>query len=186
LTRFTQRLIASKPRVLIKTWMGDATPRRGGRAKLIIQVTAKGAAAKNFYDAVLPHQPQPNLGFEPDGEPVMRAIGCRLLDARFDGFCSCLVTKLACIRNFDHFLGSPWPSSGTRRSIQNDPRRIGHEEILRSQLGLISSTNRIAEAALVFRCALCGLTFAAFAVKGCSSLFRAVPASQRTVEFTSL
>jgi PadR family transcriptional regulator len=38
---------------LIKTWMGEATPQRGGRAKRMIRVTPKGAqAAKAFYDAV--------------------------------------------------------------------------------------------------------------------------------------
>jgi len=38
---------------LLKTWMGDATPQRGGRAKRMIRVTAKGVqAAKDFYDAV--------------------------------------------------------------------------------------------------------------------------------------
>ncbi len=38
---------------LLKTWMGDATPQRGGRAKRMIRVTAKGAkAAKDFYRAV--------------------------------------------------------------------------------------------------------------------------------------
>jgi DNA-binding PadR family transcriptional regulator len=38
---------------LLKTWMGDATPQRGGRAKRMIRVTAKGAkAAKDFYHAV--------------------------------------------------------------------------------------------------------------------------------------
>ena len=38
---------------LLKTWMGDATPQRGGRAKRMIRVTPKGVqAAKNFYDAV--------------------------------------------------------------------------------------------------------------------------------------
>src|SRR5882757_2845530 len=36
-----------------KTWMGDATPQRGGRAKRMVRVTPKGAkAAKDFYDAV--------------------------------------------------------------------------------------------------------------------------------------
>src|ERR1051325_10683097 len=35
---------------LIKTWMGDATPQRGGRAKRMVRVTAKGAhAAAAFY-----------------------------------------------------------------------------------------------------------------------------------------
>ena len=38
---------------LLKTWMGDATPERGGRAKRMVRVTAKGAqAAKDFYDAI--------------------------------------------------------------------------------------------------------------------------------------
>jgi PadR family transcriptional regulator, regulatory protein PadR len=39
---------------LLKTWMGDATPQRGGRAKRMVRVTPKGVqAAKNFYDAVI-------------------------------------------------------------------------------------------------------------------------------------
>lgn len=38
---------------LLKTWMGDATPQRGGRAKRMVRVTAKGIrAATAFYDAV--------------------------------------------------------------------------------------------------------------------------------------
>src|SRR5882724_4798386 len=38
---------------LLKTWMGDATPHRGGRAKRMVHVTPKGVqAAKGFYDAV--------------------------------------------------------------------------------------------------------------------------------------
>src|ERR1700680_4559082 len=38
---------------LLQTWMGDATPQRGGRAKRMVRVTAKGVqAAKDFYDAV--------------------------------------------------------------------------------------------------------------------------------------
>ena len=38
---------------LLTTWMGDATPQRGGRAKRMVRVTAKGAReAKGFYDAV--------------------------------------------------------------------------------------------------------------------------------------
>src|SRR5271168_2172651 len=38
----------------VKTWMGEATPQRGGRAKRMVKVTAKGVqAAKNFYDAVV-------------------------------------------------------------------------------------------------------------------------------------
>jgi PadR family transcriptional regulator PadR len=39
---------------LLKTWMGDATSQRGGRAKRMVRVTAKGVhAAKDFYDAVV-------------------------------------------------------------------------------------------------------------------------------------
>ncbi len=38
---------------LLKTWMGDATPQRGGRAKRMVRVTPKGVlAAKAFYDVV--------------------------------------------------------------------------------------------------------------------------------------
>jgi PadR family transcriptional regulator PadR len=39
---------------LLKTWMGDATPERGGRAKRMVRVTAKGIKeATNFYEAVV-------------------------------------------------------------------------------------------------------------------------------------
>lgn len=39
---------------LIETWMGEATPQRGGRAKRMVRVTSQGVqAAKSFYDAVL-------------------------------------------------------------------------------------------------------------------------------------
>src|ERR1700687_4365634 len=39
---------------LIKTWMGEATAERGGRAKRMVLVTSKGErAAKAFYDAVM-------------------------------------------------------------------------------------------------------------------------------------
>jgi PadR family transcriptional regulator PadR len=38
---------------LLKTWMGDATPQRGGRAKRMVRVTTNGLkAAKDFYHAV--------------------------------------------------------------------------------------------------------------------------------------
>jgi len=38
---------------LVKTWMGDPTPERGGRPKRMVRVTAKGArAAADFYKAV--------------------------------------------------------------------------------------------------------------------------------------
>ena len=39
---------------LLRTWMGDATPQRGGRAKRMVRVTEEGmAAAKEFYEAVM-------------------------------------------------------------------------------------------------------------------------------------
>src|SRR5215470_18928918 len=39
---------------LIKTWLGEPTPQRGGRAKRVVRVTAKGArAASDFYAAVV-------------------------------------------------------------------------------------------------------------------------------------
>ena len=38
---------------LVKTWMGEATPQRGGRAKRMVRVTAKGVQqASAFYEAV--------------------------------------------------------------------------------------------------------------------------------------
>lgn len=38
---------------LLKTWMGKATPQRGGRAKRMVRVTPKGIqAAKEFYEAI--------------------------------------------------------------------------------------------------------------------------------------
>jgi PadR family transcriptional regulator PadR len=38
---------------LLDTWMGNATPQRGGRAKRMVRVTATGKrAAKTFYAAV--------------------------------------------------------------------------------------------------------------------------------------
>ena len=39
---------------LLSTWMGEATPERGGRAKRMVRVTGKGMrAAKEFYDVVM-------------------------------------------------------------------------------------------------------------------------------------
>jgi PadR family transcriptional regulator len=39
---------------LLKTWMGEATSERGGRAKRMVRVTPKGEqAAKDFYAAVI-------------------------------------------------------------------------------------------------------------------------------------
>ena|SRR5579864_2298339 len=38
---------------LVKTWMGEATPERGGRAKRMVAITGKGVqAASEFYEAV--------------------------------------------------------------------------------------------------------------------------------------
>jgi PadR family transcriptional regulator PadR len=38
---------------LLKTWMGEATPQRGGRSKRMVRVTAQGVrAAKEFYSTV--------------------------------------------------------------------------------------------------------------------------------------
>jgi DNA-binding PadR family transcriptional regulator len=38
----------------LKTWMGDATPQRGGRAKRMVQVTPEGLrAARDFYETVM-------------------------------------------------------------------------------------------------------------------------------------
>ncbi|MEO7146108.1 MAG: PadR family transcriptional regulator [Bryobacteraceae bacterium] len=37
----------------LKTWMGDPSPQRGGRAKRLVRVTAKGIQASTaFYNAV--------------------------------------------------------------------------------------------------------------------------------------
>lgn len=39
---------------LLKTWMGDPTPQRGGRSKRLVRITAKGVqAASEFYTAVV-------------------------------------------------------------------------------------------------------------------------------------
>ncbi|HYE72035.1 MAG TPA: PadR family transcriptional regulator [Blastocatellia bacterium] len=39
---------------LLKTWLGDATPQRGGRAKRMVRVTPQGVReAKEFYQAVM-------------------------------------------------------------------------------------------------------------------------------------
>lgn len=39
---------------LLKTWMGEATPERGGRAKRMVSVTTKGAKeAADFYGAIV-------------------------------------------------------------------------------------------------------------------------------------
>lgn len=39
---------------LVETWIGDATPRRGGRPKRAVRVTSRGMeAAQAFYDTLL-------------------------------------------------------------------------------------------------------------------------------------
>src|SRR5256714_9624561 len=39
---------------LVKTWMGDPTPQRGGRSKRLVRITSKGIqAATEFYSAVV-------------------------------------------------------------------------------------------------------------------------------------
>lgn len=39
---------------MLKTWMGEATAQRGGRAKRMVHVTPKGLhAAKEFYEAMM-------------------------------------------------------------------------------------------------------------------------------------
>jgi PadR family transcriptional regulator PadR len=39
---------------LIKTWMGDPTPQRGGRPKRMVRITSRGEqAAAAFYEAVM-------------------------------------------------------------------------------------------------------------------------------------
>jgi PadR family transcriptional regulator PadR len=38
---------------LLKTWMGEATPQRGGRSKRMVRVTSQGMrAAKEFYEVI--------------------------------------------------------------------------------------------------------------------------------------
>jgi PadR family transcriptional regulator len=39
---------------LLESWMGEATPQRGGRSKRMVRVTCSGAqVAKGFYDSVM-------------------------------------------------------------------------------------------------------------------------------------
>ena len=39
---------------LVKTWVGESTPERGGRAKRMVRVTAEGnQAAREFYETVI-------------------------------------------------------------------------------------------------------------------------------------
>jgi PadR family transcriptional regulator PadR len=39
---------------LIETWMGDATPQRGGRAKRMVRVSKRGASeARAFYQTIV-------------------------------------------------------------------------------------------------------------------------------------
>ena len=51
---------------LIKTWMGDATPERGGRPKRMVRVTAKGIrAASEFYETVMAASRSVSWGTKP-------------------------------------------------------------------------------------------------------------------------
>src|ERR1700704_4193873 len=39
---------------LVKTWMGEGTPQRGGRSKRMVRVTPAGTgAARSFYDTMM-------------------------------------------------------------------------------------------------------------------------------------
>ena len=39
---------------LVKTWMGEGTPQRGGRSKRMVRVTSAGTvAARSFYDTMI-------------------------------------------------------------------------------------------------------------------------------------
>jgi PadR family transcriptional regulator PadR len=39
---------------MVKTWMGDATAQRGGRAKRLVRITAEGVeAAQDFYTTIM-------------------------------------------------------------------------------------------------------------------------------------
>jgi DNA-binding PadR family transcriptional regulator len=39
---------------LLKTWVGESTPQRGGRGKRMVRVTSQGVrAAKEFYDSIV-------------------------------------------------------------------------------------------------------------------------------------
>jgi PadR family transcriptional regulator, regulatory protein PadR len=54
---------------LIKTWLGDPTPQRGGRSKRMVRVTANGIrAASNFYLAVT--RVSRGVSWEPKGIAV--------------------------------------------------------------------------------------------------------------------
>jgi DNA-binding PadR family transcriptional regulator len=53
---------------LLATWMGEATPERGGRAKRMVQVTPAGvAAAREFYEAVLRISRRASWAVDPNG-----------------------------------------------------------------------------------------------------------------------
>ena len=39
---------------LVRTWMAEGTPQRGGRSRRMVRVTSAGkAAARSFYDAII-------------------------------------------------------------------------------------------------------------------------------------
>ena len=61
--RSTQRWTGLETKGLLKTWMGEATAQRGGRAKRMVRVTPKGVqAAKEFYERGETRQPGRSVG----------------------------------------------------------------------------------------------------------------------------
>ena len=66
---------------LIKTWIGGATPQRGGRAKRMVRVTAKGSrAAAAFYKAVTQASRGASLGKGPRRRQPMNRLCWWLVD----------------------------------------------------------------------------------------------------------
>ena len=61
---------------LLQTWMGDATPRRGGRSKRMVRVTPMGErAAKEFYDTVSRVSRNASWAMQPNREHRMTRVG---------------------------------------------------------------------------------------------------------------
>jgi len=55
---------------LLKTWMSEATPQRGGRAKRMVRVTSDGVkAAKGFYTAVVRASRGAKWAMNHEGQP---------------------------------------------------------------------------------------------------------------------
>jgi DNA-binding PadR family transcriptional regulator len=66
---------------LIKTWMGDPTPQRGGRPKRMVRVTANGVhAARDFYVAGEASKPRCVMGGKPSLGRIMTRICWWLVD----------------------------------------------------------------------------------------------------------